>query len=272
MDNTIAIVGTGNLAFHLAAVLSAPVVTVSREAEKQVGWASPVVGYDELSSYHPNAVLLAVPDQVIAETSARLSQRLPPDIPVFHTSGATPVGAINEYFHHRGVLWPIRSLRKGEAVTDWKDLPLAIYATDTSSTKFIRQLAESLSDTVTWLDDRQRAQLHLAAVFSNNFVTALYEVSFQLCEDHGVPFELLLPIIRNTAASQTATAPAYRQTGAAVRNDQVTMDRHRSLIANPIYRDLYSRMSALIVEQRATEHNADFRGNTHHDLEDEGVP
>ena len=215
--------------------------------------------------------LLAVPDNAIAEVSEALSKVLPPTLPIFHTSGATPIDRINAYFRHRGVLWPIRSLLRGEPVTDWHDLPLVVYASDSPTRTYIEQLARGLSDTVAYLDDTQRAQLHLAAVFSNNFVTALYDVAHQLCQQHGIPFELLLPIIRNTAAQQDGSPPRDRQTGAAARRDTVTIERHLALLTNHTYRNLYRSLTDLILQYRLSQHHPDLGRNAHDNFEDEGV-
>ncbi|NJB85769.1 putative short-subunit dehydrogenase-like oxidoreductase (DUF2520 family) [Lewinella marina] len=261
----IAIVGNGNLAWHLSGVLGDRAVVASRSA------SASTVTYQALAGMSLDAVFLAVPDNRIAQTSEELSGLLPPTLPVFHTSGATPADRISNRFCHRGVLWPIRSLRRGEPVTHWRDLPLVIYATTEPAGQLLRRLAGDLSDSVTWLDDRQRAQLHLAAVFSNNFVTALYEIAFQLCRQHDIPFELLLPIIRHTAGSQDGQRPALRQTGAAARGDSATMDRHLSLLDQPEYQKLYRDISHLILQYRLSEHDPHLGRDANDDLEDEGV-
>ena len=243
----------------------------SRNPVDKSDWPVPVVAFDELRIHELTALFLAVPDNAIAEVSKALTELLPPTLPIFHTSGATPIDRIDAYFRHRGVLWPIRSLRRGEPVTDWHDLPLVIYASDAPTQAYIDKLARGLSDTVAYLDDTQRAQLHLAAVFSNNFVTALYDVAHQLCQQHGIPFELLLPIIRNTAAQQDGSPPRDRQTGAAARGDTATIERHLALLTDPTYRDLYRSLTHLILQYRLPQHHPHLGRDAHDDLEDEGV-
>ena len=261
----LAIVGSGNLAWHLAGVLDGPTVYY-RGDEPSENWPCPLRHLSRIAASPPSAVLLAVPDGAIQSVSEHLAEVIPHATPVVHTSGATSIDRIDARFLHRGVLWPIRSLRKPEPVGDWKDLPLVVQANSGVARGFLEQLSGSLSDTVSWLDDRQRAQLHLAAVFSNNFVTALYEVAYDLCEEYGIPFELLLPIIRNTAVTQDGTRPALRQTGAAARGDYVTMQRHLELLDRGTYRDLYERISALILQYRLAEHDPHFGGKADDDL------
>lgn len=247
----IVVIGAGNLAWHLIVVLQQAgfyVTLVSRKPETVADWPVPVIRLDELID-RPDLVILAVPDDAIGPVTANLTYTLPPEIPVIHTSGATPVTAIDAYFRQRGALWPIRSLRQGEPVHDWHDLPLAYHGSDAALTQVLGKLAGKLSDLVYALDDDQRAKLHLAAVFSNNFVTWLYEISHELCTESEIPFEALLPIIRNTALKQDGTAPRLTQTGAAARGDTATIARHLGLLdAHPDYARLYHFMSNLIQE------------------------
>ena len=263
----IVVIGTGNLAWHLVRVLPGEVVCVSRRGDPIADWPVRVVPLASLGDGTGlRAIFLAVPDNRIAEVSASLAALLPPTLPVYHTSGATAVNRIDPHFTDRGVLWPIRSLRRGEAVTDWRDLPLVVGGNHRASVARLAELAHAMSDSVTVLDDKQRAQLHLAAVFSNNFVTALYDVAHQLCKQHGIPFDLLLPIIRKTAGQQDGSPPRLRQTGAAARGDTATLQRHLDLLSEPAYRRVYRMMSELILQYRLPEHDPHLGGDPDDDL------
>jgi len=168
---------------------------------------------------------------------------------VVHTSGATSIDTIDPYFKQRGAFWPIRSLRQGEPVQDWQDLPLVYHANNAALTQVLGKLSGELSKSTYALDDEQRARLHLAAVFSNNFVTWLYQISHELCTEQNIPFATLLPIIKNTALKQDGTAPRLTQTGAAARGDTATISRHLELLdGHPEYTRLYQFMSNLIRE------------------------
>ena len=245
----IVVVGAGNLSWHLVQVLDGAghaVTLVSRRPERVADWPVRVVALGDLSE-EIDLVLLAVPDGHIHTASTTLSLHLPPGLPIVHTSGATPAVLINSHFARRGALWPIRSLRAGEVVTDWRDVPLVYHSDDAELAATLRTLASELSHQTYALDDAQRARLHLAAVFSNNFVTWLYQISQELCAEADIPFEVLLPIIQNTALKQDGTPPKLTQTGAAARGDQATMNRHLALLNDhPAYADLYRTLSNLI--------------------------
>lgn len=248
----IAVIGTGNLAWHLAPALKRlrhQVMIVTRANRGISGWPVEVVGFEDLAGREPTMVFIAVPDARIIEVSEQLSTMLPAKTPVFHTSGATAMKKINSVFGNRGVMWPIRSLIKGDRITTWRDLPIAYQASNPATLALIKSIADDLSWTTFELDSQQRGQLHLAAVFSNNFVTWMYQISYELCQEKNIPFSTLLPIIRNTATRQKGTEPRLMQTGAAARRDKVTMDKHLKLLnGHPEFARLYRLMSHLIQE------------------------
>lgn len=245
----ILVIGAGNLSWHLVQVLQAAeydLTLATRNPERVADWPVRVQTLSEISG-QPDLVILAVPDDAIHQASTELASYFPSETPVVHTSGATPTVMINSHFANRGALWPIRSLRVGEPVTDWRDLPLVYHATNQALAQVLSEVTAKLSDLTYPLDDAQRAKLHLSAVFSNNFVTWLYEISHQLCTESNIPFEILLPIIKNTALKQDGSSPALSQTGAAARGDQATMNRHLHLLAShPEYARLYQTMSTAI--------------------------
>lgn len=246
------IIGSGNLAWHLAPALKRlghDVKVVSRSVKPGFAWTVPLVGYEDLWVMKPELVFLAVPDGQIVQVSSWLAARLPLTTPIIHTSGATAMKKIDPLFTNRGVMWPIRSLIKGNHPTTWRDLPIAYQASNPNTLSLLKGIVEDLSWTTYQLDSQQRSQLHLAAVFSNNFVTWLYQISYELCAEKDIPFSTLLPIIRNTATRQKGTEPRMNQTGAAARHDKATMEKHLKLLnGHPEFARLYRLMSHLIQE------------------------
>ncbi|MEL6357294.1 MAG: DUF2520 domain-containing protein, partial [Bacteroidota bacterium] len=248
-----------NLAWHLVPNLQQIGLSVdiwSRLAEKSrtvEKWTAPMQSWPLYSTETPSAtelaaIFLAIPDDYITEISQRLATLFPPEIPIIHTSGATSTDRITNHFTKRAALWPIRSLRKVEYVPNWQDLPLAYYCTEPDFETTLAVWAGTLSKLTYRLDDEQRAQLHLAAVFSNNFTTWLCQIAYELCMEHEIPFSALVPIIKNTFSKIDATEPALRQTGAAIRGDMATMERHEDLLKNHLeYAELYRMMSQLIM-------------------------
>lgn len=248
------LVGGGNMAWHLAPQLSDRQLEVTvlraRSRETRELWPVRQIVWDQLDEVHPDLVILAVADDAIGPISERLGTVFPPETFVLHTSGATPAGSINEHFQHRGVLWPIRSLVKGGTVHPWTETPLVYFAETEDLRESLKRLVEDLSQLTYFLGDAQRSTLHLCATISNNFVNALYQMSYQLCEEQDIPFAALLPIIRATAERQTPGPPKRWQTGAAFRGDTATMERHlQQLEEQPQLAAVYRLLSDLIAKQ-----------------------
>lgn len=206
-------------------------------------WTVPVINPTAVEPDKWRAVFFAVPDRAIHTVSLQWVPRLKATTPIFHTSGATPLGALTNAFPHRGVFWPIRSMRRSEPIINWRDTPLVGQANSALASQRLKEIANHLGSSLTWLDDEQRARLHLAAVFSNNFVNALHTIAHRLCTEFEVPFPLLLPLIREATGELGATSPAMRQTGPAARGDEATLLRHLAQLSRQEDRELYQRLS-----------------------------
>jgi len=254
------VVGTGHLAWHLVPNLLKIGLSVelwSRRPVASINLPAPAKPWPRKEPQSlPDAVLLAVPDDQIAAVSERLATLLPRTVAVLHTSGATPLDRITTYFPARGVLWPVYSLRREDEQTDWSTVPLVYAATTEDLQTRLRRWCTALTEHAYALDDEQRAQLHLAAVFGNNFTNWLTQIAFELCTERGIPFAALRPIVQQTFARLDDQAPATRQTGPAARGDAATMTRHLALLEeHPAYARLYRALSQLIEAGKAQ--NAD---------------
>jgi hypothetical protein len=248
------LVGGGNMAWHLAPLLvdlkMEVTVLRARSRETRELWPVRQIVWDQLDQVSPELVILAVADDAIDPISERLGSVFSFDTPMIHTSGATPAGRITDHFLHRGVLWPIRSLVKGGTVNSWESTPLVYFAETETLRKDLGKMVESLSQLTYFLGDEQRSTLHLCATISNNFVNALYQLSYQLCEEKDISFGALLPIIRATADRQTEGPPKRWQTGPAFRGDMATMERHLEQLSHePELSALYRQLSDLIAKQ-----------------------
>ena len=94
------------------------------------------------------------------------------------------------------------------------------------------------------LSSEDRKYLHLSAVFACNFVNHCYAVSYDILKKHGIPFDVMLPLIDETARKVHVLTPQEAQTGPAVRYDQNVIRAQSSLLRdNPLLKDIYERMS-----------------------------
>lgn len=146
---------------------------------------------------------------------------------VVHTAGALAMdgeNGLSEFFPNCGVVYPVQSFSKQRAV-DLSHTPFLIEATIPSTLDKLRNLVATVSDRCYDATTKQRNALHPAAVFASNFANHMYAIANRLMEKNGLPFEILIPLIQETAQKVTEVHPVAAQTGPAVRGDEVVMSK-----------------------------------------------
>ena len=112
----------------------------------------------------------------------------------------------------------------------FEGLPIYVEATCDSAFKTAAELSRLLGAKVTPLSSENRKYLHLAAVFACNFANHCYALAAEVMEQAGLPFEDLLPLINQTTAKLSKMHPADGQTGPAVRDDKVVMQKQKFFV------------------------------------------
>ena len=146
---------------------------------------------------------------------------------VVHTAGALAMDGedgLSSVFPNCGVVYPVQSFSKQRAV-DLSHTPFLIEATIPSTLEKLRRLVATVSDKCYDATTRQRNALHPAAVFASNFANHMYAIAHRLMEKNGLPFEILIPLIQETAQKVTEVTPVAAQTGPAVRGDEAVMSK-----------------------------------------------
>lgn len=185
--------------------------------------------------------ILSVSDDVIGEISENLpfTNRL-----VVHTSGAAAMDVLSKK-NRRGVFYPLQTFSKNKT-PDFKTIPICLEAENPEDYKRLEALASILSKQISAIDSSQRAKIHVAAVFVNNFTNYLYQIGQNLLEESNISFDLLLPLIRETAEKIETLPPEQAQTGPAKRNDRGTIEKHLNALQRESDKKLYATITELI--------------------------
>lgn len=244
------LLGAGNLATNLAkALLSSrhDIMQVysrtmeSASALTAIVGGTPVVDIGQVRD-DADLYIISVKDSVLPDLIPRLCKGKESKVFV-HTAGSIAMDVFRGMAFHYGVLYPMQTFSKARNV-DFSGIPCFIEYNDEYSRQVIGELARSLSRRVYSLSSNDRKYLHLAAVFACNFANHCYAISNGLLEKCGVPFDVMLPLIDETAAKVHQLSPAEAQTGPAVRYDENIIRAQASLLRdNPPVRDIYERMS-----------------------------
>ena len=182
--------------------------------------ATPIHNLQSIDS-QADLYILAVSDDAIALVAEQLSSSIAPNALVVHTSGATPRSILKPFFKRYGILYPLQTFSINKPI-DFSKVPVCIDANRKSDRLKLKRFAKLLSNKVVELNDAQRARLHVAAVFANNFSNYMYTAAHTITEAEDLDFDLLRPLIEETAAKLQDALPLAMQTGPARRGDQHT--------------------------------------------------
>lgn len=242
----IVILGGGNVAYHLTnALLQNNAVNVvqvyNRSLEKINCFKNNTSITNNLSDLkEADIYILAVSDNVISELSSALNFK---SKLVVHSSGSMAMDELKSV-SNKGVFYLLQTFSK-ERKIDFSTVPICIEAETENDLILLETLAKSLSKNCYHINSNQRNSLHVAAVFVNNFVNHLYHIGHEICEQNKVPFEILLPLILETANKITTLSPLEAQTGPAKRNDTKTIEKHTAMLTKN-QQDIYTLLTKSI--------------------------
>ena len=252
-----AIIGAGNLAWHLAPALDncgyAVKEVYSRDRKnagvlvKRLYQAVPAGDLD-FSDSNSRLFIVCIPDDAIEEVVKEIV--LPDEHAILiHTSGSIPIQAL-EYAatQHVGVFYPLQTFSKSRKA-NFSEIPVLIEASDLSTEEILIRIAKSISKIVKRVSSTNRKAIHVAAVFACNFTNHMFTLSKAILDDEGLDFELLKPLITETINKSLQIGPGNAQTGPARREDFQTMDAHFDYLEEPAVQEIYRIISQNILDR-----------------------
>lgn len=252
---TIAIIGSGNLASHLCSAFmhaQRRVHTVVSRNPIAGRLLATRAGADYVAKVEDcpisvDLIVLAVSDSAIESVVRRLPEN---QALVVHISGSTDIDAVDKFEHH-GVFYPLQSFTKDKEV-NFFEVPFLIEGASEEDEARLSDLGKAISTKVFKASSDDRRYLHVAAVFASNFSNVLYGIAKNILESNTqLPFELLYPLIKETAVKIKDLPPHKAQTGPASRGDKAVMERQLELLKH--HREwiqIYHLLSDQITKQK----------------------
>ena len=247
----IALIGTGNVATVMGrwsikkghevvhVVGRNPEHATALASEFNCSWS----GFNEINAVSPDLFIVAISDSALYDCAATFHTN---PVPVVHTAGSVSIDVLKNISSKFGVLYPLQSLRR--EMQQIPEIPLLVDGNSPDMIAFLKNFAGSLSSFVEHAGDEQRLRLHAAAVIVSNFTNHLYSLGEEFCIKEQVNFNLLKPLILETAHRIMNASPTQVQTGPAVRKDIQTLDKHLRLLNNhPKLRTTYMRLTDSIM-------------------------
>ena len=243
----ITLIGSGNVAQHLIKAFAKSesierAQAYSRQKEALTHLLdSDTITTDFSSLKEADLYIIAVSDNAISEVSKQFpfQNRL-----VVHTSGTASMNTLDSK-NRRGVFYPLQTFSKNKEV-DFSGIPFCLETENESDYAILEAVAKSISNSVFPISSEQRKALHVSAVFVNNFTNHLYQIGQEICDEHQVPFEILKPLIQETAQKINILNPAEAQTGPAKRNDSNTIEAHLEYLTNENQKNIYKLLTQSI--------------------------
>ncbi|HTL81485.1 MAG TPA: Rossmann-like and DUF2520 domain-containing protein [Bacteroidia bacterium] len=248
------LIGSGNVATHLGIALYDSGIDIVQVYSRKIanakvlakGVKAKAVSDLKKISANTDVFIIAVNDDAIASVVKKLNVK---EGIVMHTSGSVSIDVLKK-FEQYGVFYPLQTFSKAKQVV-MSDVPVCVEGNDQHTLYSISNIASVISDFVYALDSDQRAVAHLAAVFANNFSNHLYHIADDLLKHKDLPFDLIRPLILETAIKVLDHSPAESQTGPAKRNDKKVIAKHLALLKKfPQYKKIYSDLTSAISSQR----------------------
>ncbi len=250
----ICILGSGNVAHHISKALHQAghnilqVYGRNPKTSKAVAKRCKAESIQDIKKLSTKATLylICVSDNAIEKVSASIPFTLSAKQIIAHTAGSISIQTLNKVGKGYGSFYPLQTFSK-ERRLSFDKIPMCIYGSNTSTHKKLTKLAQSISNDVRHIDDTTRKEIHLAAVFTCNFVTHLIAESESILSDTGVDKDIITPLIKETISKTIAIGAANAQTGPAKRGDTNVINSHLAMLSSkPATQKLYKQISKAI--------------------------
>jgi predicted short-subunit dehydrogenase-like oxidoreductase (DUF2520 family) len=244
---SVVLLGAGNVATHLYKVFKkADGITVNQWFNRSLNPLQPYKNDVEITNNisqlkDADVYIIAVSDDAISQLS---SQFLFENRLVVHTSGSVSLHNLDKK-HQRGVLYPLQTFSKNTDL-NFETVPFCIEIEHKTNFNILKELTSSIGSKSYRVNSEQRSALHLSAVFVNNFTNQMYRIGHEIAESKSVDFNILKPLIKETANKIDNLSPYLAQTGPAKRNDKKTVKKHLKALDKNIHKEIYELITKSI--------------------------
>jgi predicted short-subunit dehydrogenase-like oxidoreductase (DUF2520 family) len=191
-------------------------------------------------------IIVAVPDLSLREVLSRI--KCSDTTIVVHTAGSFGLEVFPEKIKKAGVFYPLQTFTQGRKVS-FKDLPFLLESSSHVIDKKLARIATTLGGQAHLVDTEKRRMIHLSAVFVCNFSNFMLTAGKELSSKAGLPFGILVPLIKETISKAIEIGPEKSQTGPAIRNDRNTIEKHLELLSfSPELQSIYRDVTQAIIK------------------------
>jgi predicted short-subunit dehydrogenase-like oxidoreductase (DUF2520 family) len=246
--NSIAIIGSGNVATNLAHNLAQldtfqlGIYSPAIQHRTELALATKSILYHSIEeTFEADIILICVPDNAIQN----VVDLLPTNQKIAYTSGSIPLSTFVKHTNI-GVFYPLQTFTKNHLI-NLKTVPFFVEANNQQLEKELFDFASLVGKNVSITSPEERKHYHLAAVLLNNFTNHLAHLAQQHLVEHELDWQNLLPLFEETARKITTSSPMEIQTGPARRNDTQVINQHLKEL-NENEKNIYLAMTNSIIK------------------------
>lgn len=246
----IVLLGAGNVGFHLSKAFNKSkqidlVQWYTRDKNKITSSGLNTDIIDDLANIKPADIyIISISDSYVGNLSEELniSNKL-----IVHTSGSLDYTILNNK-NRRGVFYPLQTFSKNKELEISK-VPICIESENNKDFLLLEKIVKHINCKSYKINYQERRTLHLAAIFSNNFVNHMFTIAKEILESKNIDFNILKPLINETVDKIHKLDPENAQTGPAIRNNNEIIINHIKALKKQDHKKLYELMTKLIQDK-----------------------
>lgn len=243
----IVIIGSGNVAYHMAKAFTQKGISLAQifgRNEQELSKISEEleVPYSTRELEDADLYIICVSDNSVEEVSKIIAKK---EVLVAHTSGSLPKEVLAGDYR-KASFYPLQTFSRSKEL-EYEKIPFFIETENEEDKKVLFELASTISENVMESSHEKRKYIHLTAVFACNFVNHLFSRAKEVSDSQEIPFDYFLPLIDETVKKIHEIEPKAAQTGPAVRNDLRILQLHEQLLKGESL-EIYKTMNHSIQE------------------------
>ncbi len=160
---------------------------------------------------------------------------------VIHLSGSTNINVLSIHKNH-GVFYPLQTFSYDSNLS-FKQIPILIEANSKINLSKIKKLADIFSKKVYKMNSSKRLVCHISATIANNFSNHMIVSAEKILEENKINKSIIKPLIFETFNKLNKMSAKDAQTGPALRNDYITIEKHLKQLVNSDFLDLYKEVT-----------------------------
>ena len=250
----IVILGSGNLAYHLALALNSAgfkiiqIFSKNMDSVKELAKKTNSNFTTDIKDLNITADIyfFCMNDKANIEIADKISFKNDPILA--HTAGSQSMHIFNKLTVNFAAFYPFQTFSKN-IDTDFSKVPVCIESSNVNTANILKQIANSLGCNSYDIDEKGRATLHLCGVFAANFMNHCVSISEELLKINGIDQSLIKPLLEQSFYKIINNGALKSQTGPALREDTQTINKHMKLLKNQKqYSEVYKVLTESIIE------------------------